>query len=139
MSVPSCDLAKRIAVLCRRRLTTPWLPKEIKQYRFLVKKGYFNNLDDLALVERFYAHERKRGHQGIYRRELYTLLNNWTGEVDKATDWAERHPLKSEPRKIIPLPPVKGESYVAPSDPQEIANLARFEAERLQRKKERQA
>ncbi len=134
---PTSEVAKRIAALAHRRLTTPWLPKEVKQFRFLVSAGYFKSLDDLALVERFYEAQRKRGPDGTHRRDLYTLINNWAGEVDKANDWAERHPIKTPPRKIIPLPPTKGEPYVAPTDPEELARLARFEAERLQRKKER--
>lgn len=132
MRLPSSDVAKRIAVMCRRRLTTPWLPKEIKQLRFLISWGYFDSLEDLSLVERFYISERKKGPQGIYRRDLYTMLNNWPGEVDKATAWSERFPVKQPPRKIIPGPFSRTEpDYVPPADPDEVK---RFEAERLARK-----
>lgn len=138
MNLPTSEAAKRIAGICHRRLTTPWSDREKKCFRNLVKAGFFKDLSDLELMERYYAFERRKGDKGVHRRDLYTLIFNWQGELDRAVEWSERHPVKPEPRKIIPLPPAKGEPYVAPTDPEEIARLALFEAERVQRKKERQ-
>lgn len=134
MKVPTTDLARRVAKLVKRRPTTPWSDKEIRQYKKLVKAGCFESLVDLELLEQFYAFEHKRGDNGIHRRDLYTLLNNWPGELDKATYWRERHPIKQPARKIIPMPPTPSEPFVAPTDPEELAAWARFEEERQRRK-----
>jgi hypothetical protein len=106
MSLPTVEITKRIATMMHRKLTTHWSEKEYKQYKRLYKDGCFNDLDDLALMERYYAFERRRGEHGRHRRDLITLLNNWQGEMDRATAWGEQHQLKPPPRKIIPLPPV---------------------------------
>jgi hypothetical protein len=118
MKIPTTDLARRVAALFRRRLTTPWSDKEIRQYKKLVKAGCFDPLDDLVLIEQFYAFERRKGDDGIHRRDLCTFLNNFPGELDRATQWRERHPLKPIPRKIIPLPLVSSDEPVVMAEPE---------------------
>lgn len=108
-AVPTTEAAKRIAALFRRRPTTPWDEKEIKQFKKLARIKCFETLDDLALVERYYFAERKkrsRGQPGFDRRKLLTFLNNFTGEVDKAKDWEELRPAKKTKaeHKIIQMP-----------------------------------
>jgi hypothetical protein len=134
MKIPTTPLARRVAALVKRRPTTPWSEREERQYKKLFKAGCFNALADLELLEQFYTFQHKRGDDGIHRRDLLTLLNNYGGELDKATLWRERHPLKQPPRKIIPLPLIQSEPFVPTSDPSELAALARFEEERLRRK-----
>lgn len=111
--IPTTDLARRVAALCKRKPTTPWSPREVQVYKRLVKSGFFSNLDDLALIEQYYAFERKKPkdgpNRGHHRRGLGTFLNFAAEELDRATLWREEHPLKPAPRKIIPLPPVKDE------------------------------
>ena len=105
--LPTSEVAKRLTVMVHRKLTTPWMPKEIKQFRFLLKQGYFDDLSNLELVERYQAAQRKLGLNGFHRRQLYQVLNNWTGEVDKATDWAERNKdkkLRDRPNAPIDAP-----------------------------------
>lgn len=131
MKIPTTPLARRIAALVKRRPTTPWSDKEYRQYGKLFKAGCFNHLADLELLEQFYAFQHKRGDQGIHRRDLLTLLNNWPGEIDKATDWRERHPLKQPPRKIIPLPPAHSDQPVVTAEPEVVD---RFLAEYRERK-----
>lgn len=99
--LPTSEPARRIAILYHRRLTTAWDPKEIRVFRRLCKDGCFETPDDLDLLERYYAAEMRKGDRGVHRRDLYTLLNNWPGELDRATAWSLRHP---KPRKIIPMP-----------------------------------
>lgn len=112
--IPTTDLSRRVAALCRRKPTTPWSPREVQVYKRLFKDGFFDNLDDLALIEQYYAFERKKPaegpNRGCHRRGLFTFLNNAGEELDRANDWREKHPLKQAPRKIIPLPPVKDDS-----------------------------
>lgn len=131
---PTTDLAKRVAALCKRKPTTPWADKEIRAYKHLVKSGFFNDLSDFALIESYYAFERKKGDKGFYRRDLYTFLFNAAGELDRATAWRELHPVKAAPRKIIPMPPVASEPFVPSAD--EVESMARFAAERELRKRQ---
>lgn len=133
-AVPTTDLPLRIGALFRRRPNTAWAEKEIRQFKVLVKQKCFEDLDDLALVEQYYAFERRRGEHGRHRRDLYTFLNNFGGELDRAREWRELHPVKQPPRVIIPMPPAKSEPFAAPTDPEEIARIQRFEAERQARK-----
>lgn len=100
--------------MMHRKLTTHWSEKEVRQYKKLHKSHCFDDLDDLALLERYYAFERRRGDNGRHRRDLITLLNNWQGELDRATLWAEQHPLKQKPRVIVPMPPTPSEPYEPP-------------------------
>lgn len=116
---PTHPITIRLAVMMRRRLTTHWSDKELKQYKKLYKAHCFDDLEDLALLERWYAFERKRGELGRQRRDLITLLNKFQGEVDKARLWAEQHPLKPVPRKIIPLPPTPSEPLVLSAEDEE--------------------
>src|SRR5205085_852940 len=111
--IPTTDIPKRLCAIMHRRPTTPWSEREYRQYTKLVKVGAFSDTTDLELVERYYIFERKRGEKGFHRRDLLTLLNNWSGEVDRATDFAERHPIKPPPRKIIPIT-IPSEPYIAP-------------------------
>jgi hypothetical protein len=83
-NLPTTAPAQRIAKLFHRKLTTPWTDKEIRRYRQLYKLGAFNDLSDLLSIERYYAAERKKGSDGIHRRDLYTFLNNFSGELDRA-------------------------------------------------------
>ena len=44
--------------------------------------------EDFTLISRFYA-AAESSKQPLYRRQaLVPLLNNWSGEVDKARAWA---------------------------------------------------
>lgn len=132
-AAPTTELALRIGALFHRRPATQWAEKEIRQYKVLVRAKCFESLDDLTLVEQYYAFERKRGDNGRHRRDLYTFLNNYQGEVDRANMWRELHPVKPAPRKIIPMPPVASVPFVPSAD--EVESMARFAAERELRKR----
>lgn len=80
LRIPSSPEARRIAALFNRKLTTPWSVKEIRRFRELGKISG----DDLTAIECYYAAERKFGRDGVYRRDLYTFLNNFWGELDRA-------------------------------------------------------
>lgn len=80
---PTTEQSKRIASLFHRRDTTAWDEKEVSAYR---KIGTVPP-DDLTLIERYYAAERKKGdgeNGGRHRRDLGTFLNNFSGELDRA-------------------------------------------------------
>jgi hypothetical protein len=96
---PTTNEAKRIATLFRRKLTTNWSVKEVKAFKVLMKQGCFNDPDDLRLVETYYVFNMKK--EGNYlRKDLYTFLNNFLGEVDRARTWSEHN--QSKVRKANP-------------------------------------
>lgn len=107
--LPTTDHAKRLAAIMHRRLSTPWMPKEIKAKRAI---GLIEETDILSL-ERYYRKNWPPGkNQNILRRDLFTLLNNFRSEVDRANIWNESRPDKPIPRKIIPLPPAPSEPFI---------------------------
>ncbi len=77
--LPTSATALQFAALFNRRPTTPWADKEIRAF----KKLHPINPDDLALVVRYYQATHPP-EKDIRRRDLYTLLNNFSGEVDRA-------------------------------------------------------
>lgn len=112
-----------------RRPSTNWLPKEIRAFRLL---GTIEE-SDLALMERYYQMNwPPRHNKNALRTDLYTLLNNWTPELDRANTWHETHSPKPIPKKIIQMPPVKSEPFVPSED--EAEAMERFQAERKLRR-----
>lgn len=135
MSLPTSPEAKRIADVMHRRRETHWNPREIKEFRLRRKEKCFEREEDLVNLERYYArHWPPNSDKNILRHDLITLLRHLQGEYDRARVWAEKHPVKAPPRKVIPMPLLNSEPYIAPTDPAEIERLERFEKERLARK-----
>ncbi|MBK1835380.1 hypothetical protein [Roseibacillus ishigakijimensis] len=52
--------------------------------------------DDLATLEGYYLAKHESGRD-YRRRDLQTLLNNWTGELDRARNWKPETTTKPEP------------------------------------------
>lgn len=70
-------LKEKVSLLFNRRPTTPWSDKETKQLREVSKRP--EAIQELAAIEALY------GSGYIYRRrDIMTLLNNWTVELDRA-------------------------------------------------------
>lgn len=130
---PTTDQAKRIAAIMHRQDTTAWAEKEVIQFRHLSKLKSFDE-EKLVLVERYYSRNwpPRRG-QNILRTDLYTLLNNWAGELDRATVWNEAHPVKPAPRKVIPMPLISSEP-MKPLSAEDQASADRFMEQYRQRK-----
>lgn len=70
----------RLSALFNRRPTTTWSAKEIKAF-----KAAKPTMQDIEAVEEYY-HEERQKQKGFHRRDLLTLLNNWSGEVDRAIE-----------------------------------------------------
>lgn len=98
---PSSPFALRLAAIMHRQPTTPWNEKkEISHFRKLAKHIHE---EDLQLVERYYkSNWPPTTGKNHLRHDLATLINNWSGEVDRARIWCEAHPIKIV-RKIIPI------------------------------------
>jgi len=71
----------RLGKLFNRRASTNWSAKELKA---LKKIGDIQE-EDFELIEKYYKSECT-----CLRRDIGTLLNNWTGEVDRARNY--KHP-----------------------------------------------
>ncbi len=129
--IPSTDTAKRIAILFKRRLDTHWSEKEVKRYRQLVKDRVLSD-EALELIGRYYVYQRKQ-ENGIHRRDLYTFLNNFAGELDRAQAWDEeiRERLKRKERR--PLDDDNGLKPVDDAEFQRLGELARQELERFKK------
>lgn len=67
----------RINALFNRKENTEWSDGEISKLKKLIKRGQF--ISELEEIERLYGSGYK-----YKRKDLITLLNNWTGELDKA-------------------------------------------------------
>lgn len=80
----------RIGALFRRRDTTRWSEKEIAALSKIVVDE-----DDLTSLECYYS-AGIREDKDYRRRDLLTLLNNWTGEVDRAQAWRRRNAPKNK-------------------------------------------
>lgn len=135
--IPSSDIAKRVAAIMHRHLSTHWSKREISKFRELAKQHAFVSL---PTVERYYAANWPPRHgKNSLRTDLYTVLYNWSGETDRANIWAERNPVKTV-RKVIQMPLQQQEDpYVAPTDPESLALIAKFNITRQLRKKEQMA
>lgn len=94
---PTTEFAQRISKLFNKRLTTAWSEKEIKAFKALTRRDAITH-DALDLIEAYYHTQRERGDEGRHRRDLQTFLNNFDGELDRATNAA---PVKSKPEEEI--------------------------------------
>lgn len=128
MSFPKTDIALRLGALFHRRPSTHWSEKEILQYKKLYKQGAFNDIQDIVLIENYYAAERKKKDGGLHRRDLYTFLNNFLGELDRATAFKESQHRNC--RKEINSKRQSGRP-ATDSEWQRISALAKAELERF--------
>lgn len=80
--LPTSGEAKTICEIFKRKLTTPWSDREIRSFREL----WPFDQEDLELVRKYYEANQDQP-DNICRRDLYTFLNNYNGEVDRARKW----------------------------------------------------
>lgn len=81
------SIIARLSALYHRRQSTAWSDKEIKALdKVLERDDVLQELDD---IEDFYI-----GGYRYRRRDILTLLNNWTTELDRAANRIEEQPPK---------------------------------------------
>lgn len=104
-NLPTSPEAVAVAKLYRRGLETPWSDKEIALFRAARKTGILTE-PNMQLITKYYETERKKGTEGIHRRDLATFLRNVTGEVDRAREGkpANGHALEWLPAKVVQMP-----------------------------------
>lgn len=85
----------RIEKLFNRRVSTPW--DRAEQRSWVTAKGIVADMTDREWteLEDFYAAPQEKTYA---RKTLSTLLNNLSGELDKAANWSHQH--TSAQRKI---------------------------------------
>lgn len=80
----------------RRRPDTRWSEKELRAFRKLPPTPD----EDWHLLERYYLGP---GDGRYPRQDVFTLLNNWQGEIDRARKWSETNIKKSNGRASLNL------------------------------------
>lgn len=124
------DFPKRVRAIMHRREVTGFSEKEAKAFKKIAAKI---TDDDLCMVERYYARQWPPNRdKNILRHDVLTFLNNWHGEVDRALQWCEKHPLKAHRvwKTTEPLGfQADSKQVTVPIDPEDTAKfVASFEA-----------
>lgn len=95
--LPTTEQSKRIAKIFHRKVTTPWLPKEIRAYK---KLGTIPEEDMLAVEQYYAAHWPPDRDSNILRHDLLTFLNNFWGEVDRARNQPQTGKVPARPDRF---------------------------------------
>lgn len=74
-----------LGALYHRRKSTSWDEKELKQLRVILKR--FEADSELGEIIEYYIAKGKTQDAKYLRQDLQTLLNNWSGEIDRARKW----------------------------------------------------
>lgn len=105
---PDSEFALRLHALYNRRPETLWTIEEVNLF-LQIKPMYC--AEDMTALEQYYAAERKKGegqNGGRWRRDLPTLLRNWTGEIDRAREFVQAKQRRAKlydakPSNIVPM------------------------------------
>lgn len=82
--VSPTDMMVRVGALYGRKATTQWSKKEEKAYRDI---GSIT-AEDVKMIERYHVEMKKQPEdKAFHRRDLITLLNNWSSELDRAREY----------------------------------------------------
>lgn len=81
---PLSELGQRIGRWFRRKPTTKWTERELKQLRKV--EDLRTPKDEVDLLEYYYFTDRCE----YVRHNVETLLNNWNGEIDRARAWKRK-------------------------------------------------
>jgi len=78
--VEDAALKIRLGKFFNRREGTRWSENELKALKLIMPL----DLEDVALMERYYLASIPADGMDCRRRDLVTLLNNWSGELDRS-------------------------------------------------------
>ena len=79
------DKVFRLNALYHRRDSTEWSDKEKRAFNKLSKRPDF--FDEISRIEQYFAAMKADARHQFLRHDLITLLNNWTGELDRAENF----------------------------------------------------
>jgi len=122
--VEFAKMRQRVGALFNRKPTTKWSDKEQRRFKEICPLDD----DELTMVERYYT-EMRRKPDNHCRRDLYTFLNNYRGEVDRAYAYCQRHPLPGQ-RSVKTKPPVR---IVTEEEFKRAGEVARAELEKFRK------
>lgn len=71
-----------------KRATTPWDKAEIAAWKSAQPVVAATTEEEWLLLEAFYAEPQEKTYA---RKSLATTLNNWSGEISRAREWAKRN------------------------------------------------
>jgi hypothetical protein len=86
------ETQSRLNRLFKRKDSTKWSDKELRAFR----KIEFSE-EDIATIENYYLADHEDG-KDYRRRDIQTLLNNWTGELDRAGNWKPKPTANPDPK-----------------------------------------
>ena len=99
-AIPKTKEAERIAAIFHRKPSTSWSDKEQRGWRNHRAHGPLDD-DELCMIERRYAKEWPPNRdKNTLRHDLFTLLNNYAAEADRARAWCSEHLVKSKSVKF---------------------------------------
>jgi hypothetical protein len=78
----------------KRRAETPPGPKDQKAFKSASASLNATTEEQWQALEAFYAAPQG---ETFARKDLVTLLNNWNGEIDRATAWVVKNMKTAEP------------------------------------------
>lgn len=113
-NVPTCPIALATATLFKRKPDQEWSEVEISIFKKARKRGVLT-LESMTQIDRYYAAERRKGDDGMHRRDLLTFLRNCDGEADRARAHAGRKNsvgpgwAATQPPLLVPLPALTAE------------------------------
>jgi hypothetical protein len=108
----------RLRAIFHKQVTTPLDRSEKAAWSTLTHKGK-RLLDDgeIAMVERFYKkHWPPNRDKNNLRHALAQMLNNWNGEVAKASAWCGKNKPKAERKTPKLMPDTLPEEQLPPPD-----------------------
>lgn len=80
-------LQLRVEKLHRKRESTPWDRSEVTAWKSAEPAVKEATEEEWVMLESFYAAPQS---QTYARTSLATTLNNWSGEIQRARQWAEK-------------------------------------------------
>ena len=116
----------RLGAIFNRKPAKPWQTDELAAF----KKICPIDENELFLIERYYASERKK-EKNICRTTLLRLMKYWPGEVDRASTWAKRADFAKR-RRSGPAPVPVGPA--TDKDFKRAGEVAKAELERFRAK-----
>lgn len=114
---PTCPIAIAVAALFGRKPDQVWSDTEISIFKAARNRKVIT-LQSIEIMTVYYKAERKKGPEGLHRRDLLTWLRHVDGENDRALAFSQRAKpssrgewLPSSP-KIVALPELTEEERI---------------------------
>jgi len=81
----------------KRRASTKWTPKETRSLKAVL--DLHTTDDEFKVLDRYYSANIPISSD-YRRRDVVTLLNNWSGEIDRARKWSAIGSMQSQAVRV---------------------------------------